>query len=776
MVARRAVLLFAMFAVFVACRRSPGVSLPVAPLPKKVAVAPGVATIAPFVAPRIPSAEDDERLAGLDPIVQRALDEGKMPGCVLVIGRREEILSKRAYGSRSVLPARTPMTLDTVFDLASLTKPIATASSLMVLVDRKRVDLDAPASRYVPELSKLAPFTVRQLLVHTSGLPAATAVSDFELDRAALMRRIGDLTLKSKPGERFVYSDVGYVVLEEIVRRASGTDLATFATREIFEPLGMRETRFSPDDALRARAAPTEIRDGAWIQGVVHDPRAFALHGVAGHAGLFSTADDLARFAQSMLARGATGQGRWVSDATFRTFLTRQETPGGGRALGWDIDSRFATHKGALFSSHAFGHGGFTGTAMWIDPDRDLFVVFLSNRVHPDGKGAVNPLIGEVSTEIVRATDVSTGIDVLRAESFEPLRGLHVGLITNAGARARDGMSTADAFRNAPAVKLDALFVPEHGMGAEREGNIGDGSYQGIPVYSLFGDRFSPTATMLDGLDALVFDLQDAGTRFYTYASTMKRAMKVAAERKMRFLVLDRPNPLDGIDVDGPVLTATGNFVNHHALPVRHGMTMGELAGLFVADEGFTVNLEVVRMHGWRRKDYFDHTGLAWTSPSPNLRSVASVVLYPALGLLEGTNVSVGRGTDAPFEVLGAPWLDGEALTTKLRAMSVPGVTFEPTRFLPQSSMYRGKDCTGIRIRVTDRAHYEPVRTAISIAIALREIHPRTWEFEHVDRLLQSKAAMDAIRDGRSIADIEATWTSDLARWKTRREQFLLYR
>jgi uncharacterized protein YbbC (DUF1343 family) len=730
----------------------------------------------------------DTRFAAVDAAILAAIDAGKMPGCVLVVGRHDEVLLRKAYGSKALVPLRAPMTLDTVFDLASLTKPLATSTSIMILAERGKIDIHAPASRYVPELARLPAFTVEQLLTHTSGLPAATPISDYALstldDHSATMRKLGESLegkLKAQPGERFLYSDVGFIVLEEIVRRRAGRSLATFAKEEVFMPLGMVDTGYLPGPELRERAAPTEQRDGHFMQGDVHDPRAWAMGGVAGHAGLFSTADDLALFARAMLGHGALDGKRIVGEKTFDDWTARRDTSSGGRALGWDKDSRFATHRSTLLSPRAFGHGGFTGTVMWIDPGKDLYVVFLSNRVHPDGKGAVNPLVAEVATLAIDASETKTGIDVLRAESFERLKGAHIGLVTNASARAKDGTSTLDLLRAASpsTLTLSAIFSPEHGIQAVAEGKIADGTYHGVPVYSLYGDRASPTATTLDGIDTLVFDLQDAGARFYTYASTMKLAMKVASERGLRFVVLDRPNPIGGAEVAGPVLERArdlgGSFVNHHALPVRHGMTMGELARMFADDGKLDLRLDVVRMQGWMRREYFDHTGLTWTSPSPNLRSVEEVVLYPAVGLLESTNLSVGRGTETPFEVLGAPYVDGEALARNVKARGIPGLAVEEVTFTPKASPHLGKACHGLRLRVTDRSRFEPVRAAVTIALALSELHAADWDVDHVDRMLQSKAALDAIKAGKSADDVVATWSAGLAAFKTKRERFLLY-
>lgn len=745
-----------------------------------------------------PVSEEQARVASaIDPIVESAIASGKMPGCVVVVGRHDEILFEKAYGSRSLKPERSPMKLDTVFDLASLTKPTATATSVMILAERGKIDLDARASTYIPELAALPPFTVRQLLVHTSGLPAGTPMSDWSTDRAHVLRRIAALKLRSQPGEQFSYSDVGFVVLQEIVERTSGRPLASFAAEEIFAPLGMTETGYLPKDELRARAAPTEQRDGGFMQGEVHDPRAFALGGVAGHAGVFSTARDMSRFAETMLAHGvvkppqprglgiapvtAHANASLFGEKTFASMITRHETSKGGRALGWDVDSTYATHKSPLLSHAAFGHGGYTGTALWIDPERDLFVLFLSNRVHPDGKGVVNPTVGELATAALDQLITKTGVDVLKAEGFERLRGANVGLITNASMKAIDGTSTIDVLRAAKELTLRTILTPEHGIGGDREGAIADSTYAGVPVRSLYGSRTSPTEDNLSGVDALVFDLQDVGVRFYTYASTMKRAMRVAADKKLRFVVLDRPNPIDGLDVQGPVLAPADakNFVNHHALPLRHGMTMGELARLFAEDEGLRdLKLEVVSMSGWHRRDRFDHTGLVWSAPSPNLRQQQSVTLYPAIGLLESTNVSVGRGTDTPFEIVAAPWMDGEEVAKKLTARAasdgVYGVTFEKTEVTPKSSVHANKRCRGIRVRITDVDRFEPIRVAISIAIVLRETHPE-WDFAAMDRMLRFEPAMNAIRASRPMADIEATWASDLAAFKEKRSRFLLY-
>lgn len=760
----------------------------------------------------------------IDDAVAASLADNKLPGCVVTIGRRDRVLFQKAYGMRQVDPDRQPMTLDTVFDLASLTKPLATATSIMVLVDRGRIGLDEPVLHFLPEfwMKEKRTITVRQLLTHVSGLPAETIYEDYKHGRTDTLRRLANTALITPPGTRFTYSDVGFLILEDVVARVSGKDIATFTADNVFRPLGMVDTGYLPGPALRGRIAPTEYRDGVIIAGDVHDPRAHFLGGVAGHAGLFSTANDLVRYAQMILNEGELSGVRVFSRETVRAMLAPHDIPGGVRALGWDMQTNFSVNKGETLSRRAVGHGGYTGTCLWIDPELDLFVLFLSNRVHPDGRGAVNPLIGRIGTiagdkfgrrpppvmitaapsgppnvgamtseprtasaapapsaktELATPARVEVGIDVLKRENFMRLRGARVGLITNASGRDGDGARTVDVLQRAPGVSLVALFAPEHGLFADLDQRIENGSDEGsrLPIYSLYGERFSPTDEMLAGIDTLVFDIQDVGARFYTYASTMHRTLAVAASHKLRVLVLDRPNPIDGIDVAGP-LPAPGDvsFVNHHPLPIRHGMTLGELAEMINADEHLGAELEVVRMRGWRRAAYFEQTGLVWTPPSPNLRSVAQAVLYPGVALVEGTNVSVGRGTDTPFEVVGAPWMD-DRLAEKLRGDSLSGVTFASTQFTPTASTYAGRDCTGIRLTVTDRAGFEPIRTGVAIAQALQELYPSAWKPDKLNGIIANRGITNAILSGRPISDIEAMWKSDLDSFRNRRKKYLLY-
>ncbi len=484
---------------------------------------------------------------------------------------------------------------------------------------------------------------------------------------------------------------------------------------------------------------------------------------------------------------------------TAAEMTAARDVPRGKRAYGWDVRTGFSSNRGESFSDRAFGHGGFTGTAMWIDPELDLYVVWLSTRLHPDGKGTINPLAGQVGTIAADALldrretasedrDVETslaisptltGIDVLERDGFASLKGRKVGLITNHTGVSRSGETTTSLLAKADGVELVALFSPEHGFeGKLDESGIGDtrDPATGVKVFSLYGETRTPTAAMLADLDTFVFDIQDIGARFYTYPATMTNAMKAAAEHGKRFVVLDRPNPINGIDVAGPVLDeGRESFVGFHTVAVRHGMTIGELATMYKAEHKLDLDLQIVKMEGWRRQDYFDMTALRWINPSPNMRSLTQATLYPGVGLLETTNVSVGRGTDTPFEVLGAPWIDGVSLATNLNERRLPGVRFVPIRFTPDASKFANEECGGINIVVVDRNQLRPVSVGLSIALQLRHDYPQDWETKNFDRLLIDKTVYDAVVAGRELPEIEASYSKELEAFKDRRAEFLLY-
>ncbi|MFL6336661.1 MAG: exo-beta-N-acetylmuramidase NamZ domain-containing protein [Pyrinomonadaceae bacterium] len=815
-------------------------------------VAQALAAPLPSVAPAKVSMAAD-RLAYIDAAVAESISKKELPGAVVLVARRGGVVWRKAYGARALVPAREAMTVDTVFDLASLTKVVATATSVMILVERGKVRLADPVSRYIPELKGEGRerITIEHLLTHRSGYAPDFDLSEQWQGYEEMLKRLYAEPLRSAPGSRFVYSDINFITLGEVVRRVSGEPLDAFARKNIFEPLGMRDTGFRPigsADASAAnvrRIAPTESVRGMrsylggagatgtsgerMLRGEVHDPTSNRMGGVAGHAGLFSTADDLAVYCQMILNGGEYGGARILSPLGVAEMTRpRQVTEdGGARGLGWDVHTTFSSNRGDIFPEGSFGHTGFTGTSLWLDPASETFVVFLSNRVHPDGKGDVSPLRGRVANVVASAiTDVSVtaraqseqaqyvkdmlaglvkftfdvnearrseeggalapeqaevlnGIDVLARDGFKELQNLRVGLITNHTGRDRAGRQTIDVLRDAPGVKLTTLFSPEHGIRGEADEKVSDSKDEktGLPVYSLYGETRRPKPEQLKELDALVFDIQDVGARFYTYMSTLGYAMEEAAKAHIPVYVLDRPNPVGGVDVEGPVADADKlSFTAYHQIPVRHGMTVGELARLFNEQRKIGCDLRVVKMENWRRGMWLDATGQTWVNPSPNMRSLTEATLYPGVGLLETTNVSVGRGTDTPFELVGAPWLDGRKLATYLNGRNLAGVRFVPVRFTPRASVFKEQECGGVNLVVTDRARFRPVRTGLEMAVALRRLYPNDWKVEDYRRLLVNEETLERVRRADEPESIERAWQPSLAEFRRARARVLLYK
>ncbi|QDU08617.1 exo-beta-N-acetylmuramidase NamZ domain-containing protein [Gimesia aquarii] len=755
--------------------------------------------------PRLPRVKpkavgmDARRLAMIDFVVQRGLDRKSMPGAVVLVGYQGKVVFLKAYGDRQLQPERVPMTTDTVFDMASLTKPIATATSVMQLVEQGKIKLTDPVSKYIPEfaVNGKQDITVYQLLTHQGGLIPDNSIKDYRDGAKKAMERIYALKLYYKPGTRFVYTDVGFILLADIIKRVTGQSVHEYSSKNVFQPLGMNETGYLPGPKLKKRAATTQQREDRWMQGEVHDPRAYRLGGVAGHAGLFSTAEDLAVYAQAMLKGGSYAGAQILKPETVKMMTRGYPVDDVKRGLGWDVLSRYSSNRGDFLSKQAFGHGGFTGTSIWIDPAQDLFVIFLSNRVHPDGKGSVNSLAGRIgtiaaaaidqrsiqqSTPAVAASDalsVLTGIDVLRENQFKSLKGLKIGLITNHTGLSRDGKSTVEILHEASDVHLRTLFSPEHGFAGKLDvSKIGDSTDQktGLKIFSLYGKTRTPTPESLRGLDAIVFDIQDIGARFYTYISTMGNAMQAAQKQGLKFIVLDRPNPINGVDFAGPVLDdGAQSFVGYHRIPVRHGMTVGELARMFNSEMKINVDLQVIPLQNWKREMYFDETGLTWVNPSPNMRNLNEAVFYPGIGLLETTNLSVGRGTDTPFEWIGAPWLDGMKLARQLNQAGLPGVRFVPVQFTPSSSKYSGELCGGVNFIITDRRVFQSVRTGLEVAHQLRLLFPDQWETKHFNRLLGNQRVFDAVVAGKTVPQIQALYQENLAEFTVRRAKYLLY-
>ena len=750
-----------------------------------------------------------------DRAIDEAIQSGLIPGAVLLVGHDGQVVYRKAYGERALIPHREAMTLDTIFDAASLTKVVATTPSIMKLFEQGKIRLNDPVTKYLPEFQGgHSEITIRNLMTHFSGLrPDLDLEPPWSGYETGIQRALIDKPA-GPPGVRFVYSDINFILMGEIVRRLSGESLADFAHHNIFEPLGMHETMFQPPPALRPRIAPTEIdrTTGQPLRGVVHDDTSRYMGGIAGHAGLFTTANDLAKFAQMMLGRGSANGTRIFSSVTIEKFTTPQSPADQPilRGLGWDIDSPYSSNRGDLFPIGSYGHTGFTGTSIWIDQGSRTYVILLTNVVHPHRGKSLNSLRGRIATiaaasfgiteagvsltgynetivgpglhrVIAPKAEVMTGLDVLAEENFRPLAGKRLGLITNHTGLSREGKRNVDLML-AAGIKVVTLFSPEHGLaGTEDRENVSNSrdAATGLRVISLYdGPTRRLTPEMLEGIDALVFDIQDVGARFYTYSCTMLSSMEEAAKRHLPFYVLDRPNPITGVHLEGPLLEPDlESFVGCFEVPVRHGMTFGELANMANAERNLGLDLHVIAMRAWDRGDWFDTTGLGWENPSPNMRSLNAAILYPGVAMVEASkNYSVGRGTDAPFEQIGADWIRGRDLAVFLNGRYIPGVRVYPTRFRPTESNFAGKFVEGVRFVITDRNAFDSVRLGLELGYAFQKLYPGRIPWDTNRYLIGNRETIADLESGMDPRTIIQNLQDSLAAFVKRREKYLLYR
>ena len=772
------------------------------------------ALLAAFLLLPVAAAAQSLDWSDLDRVVLESVAGGDTPGSVILVGQANRVLYRKALGSRAVTPAVEPMTTDTIFDIASLTKVVATAPAILALVDDRKLDLDAPLGRYLKEFHgpQLAWLTVRRVLTHTGGfadLPSSEAIAKGFPDG---MRLLAAGLSEPSPTAPFRYSDTGFIVLAELVRRVSGSPLDRFTRKRFYQPLGMRGTTFNPPASWRPRIAPTEFFQGQMLRGVVHDPRARQLHGVAGHAGLFSTADDLGRFCRMLLDDGMDGGRRYLSSASVHAMFAPNGAGEATRGLGWDMASGYSRTLGSFFPVGSVGHTGFTGTSIWMDPPTRTYVIILTNRVHPAGKGSVVELRRRVSSivgaklfapNVVPTAEAGetgpaaggpaggpadglprvktrTGLDVLEIEGWAQLKGRVIGLVTNQTGVDAEGRRNIDLLARAEGVRLQSVFSPEHGLDGVLDARVPNSTHQatGLTVWSLYGSDRRPMATMLHGLYTLVFDVQDVGVRFYTYLTTLVYILEEAANHRISVVVLDRPNPLTGVIVEGPVMDPDlRSFTAPHPIPVRSGMTLGEFARMVVGERKIPVRLTVVPLEHWERNMWFDQTGLPWVNPSPNIRSLREALLYAGVGLLEATNLSVGRGTATPFEVVGAPWItDPSGLADALNAEAMPGVTFQPVNFQPDASLYSGQMLGGVRLVVTDREALRPVTVGLTIGRTLLERYPRQFRAAPIQNLLVNRSTIWALLRGDSLARLKQWAEADRASFLQRRASYLIYK
>ena len=765
-------------------------------------------------------------------ILNSAVQDHLIPGAVLIVGHHGKVVYRRCYGSRSLEPVQERMTLDTVFDMASLTKPLMTATAVMQLYEQGKLSPNDPVSKYVPDFAANGKqdITIRQLLTHYSGLPPDISLADpWEGKQEAYTRAFAVKPIHP-PGVQFVYSDVNFIVLGALVEKISGLTLDEYAQRFIIKPLGLTYTRYLPPVSWKPSIAPTQYDQGGMLRGVVHDPTSRRMGGVAGHAGLFSTGDDMAVYAQNLLDRLAGRPSHFPLSRIVLQKMVAPEQPATGTALrgfGWDIDSPYSGNRGTLFPVGSFGHTGFTGTSLWIDPVSDSYVVLLTNSVHPNGPKSITELRGKVADVAAvalgihadggalaasltgynealagmrrspaRNDDVKTGIDVLEVNHFNELAelaGAHggklrLGLLTNQTGVDAQGRRTIDVLAHdaaeaVPGLVLTTLFSPEHGIaGSFDQPGVPSGidAATNLPVISLYGATDAqrrPSLDSLHALDAVVIDLQDVGVRFYTYETIVGYFLEAAAQTGTQIVVLDRPDPIAGSFVQGP-LSDPGkeSYIDYMPIPVRHGMTIGELARFFNQQRHLNAPLTVVALQGWQRGDWFDSTGLTWINPSPNLRDLEEATLYPALGLVESTNISVGRGTDTPFEVFGAPWIEARALAQFLNHRFLPGLRFFPVDFTPQKPYpYAGELCHGVRVLLTDRNVLDAPELGLEIASALHRLYPEKFQLEKMKTNLANQSILDDLAAGRDPQRIAESWLPALDAFEQERQKVLLY-
>jgi uncharacterized protein YbbC (DUF1343 family)/CubicO group peptidase (beta-lactamase class C family) len=862
-------------------------------------------------APKITGPAITPDFSAVSNLLNTAILAHQLPGAVVVIGHDDKVVFEHAYGLRKLAgepgldgkpsPAE-PMTEDTIFDMASLTKCLATATAVMQLYEAGKIaSFDDPVEKYLPAFNpqhdpQRARVTLRMLLTHTSGEAPDVYLKDSwglaEPDRAEGLRRALTTPLKTVPGTRSEYSDINFILLGDLVETLSGQPEDVYATEHIFKPLGMTETRYLPvakacgphrvlgaaivwatapagrsafacplgdwSPSLLSHIAPTTHDDegsaetnphfNMLTRGTVHDPTTRRMGGVAGHAGVFSTAHDMSLFAQALLDKLTKNAGPFPLQQATLQLMTTPEQPGHNagqlavsnaathagavptipglaaaypavkdqnlRGFGWDIDTGYSKPRGAIFPIGSFGHTGFTGTSLWMDPNSDTYVILLANAIHPRGNPPISNLRGQVATAAAKALGLTasqdalgqldadpnpavqttlTGIDSLEQTHFAALKELRrIGLFTNQSGLDARGRRTIDVLI-ADHQPLAMLFSPEHGLTSTLDtAQIANGTDRltQLPVISLYGAHDAerrPKHAEIADLDAIVIDLQDAGVHFWTYEAAVGYFLEAGAtevtvyHHPLQIILLDRPNPIGGVATQGPVSESDlTSYVNYMPLPVRHGLTLGELAKYIVATKHLATHLTVIPMQHWQRAEYFADTGLPWVNPSPNLRSPEAAVLYPALGLIETTNLSVGRGTGHPFSFFGAPFLDAPSVAAALTARHLSGVTFTPATepIVEDANRYpfHGQTIPAVRLTVTDRNLFDSPETGIEILGVLHRLYPTQFKLDKAQTLLCNRATLDALLRGDDPRSISLTWKPALDRFKAETKPYLLYK
>ena len=674
-------------------------------------------------------------------VLEEAVEESKAPGAVLYVGDLSKTLGHEAVGYRQKVPEVKRVRKDTLYDLASLTKVIATTTAIMQLQENEMLSLDDRVRDYVPAPG-FGDMTLLEIITHTSGLISGSGVyytTMFSLEE--MLHHYALEGVERLPDVEHVYSDVGFMLLGKIVEVVSRTTLDEYCRKNIFVPLGMKRTGFNPPDSWKKNCAATED-DKRWrnrlIVGEVHDENCSSLGGVSGHAGLFSTAEDIARYCRGLLSA------KLLKPSTLEKMIALGIKPlYPWQGIGWQVDPWSSKSIGFLPSRRAFGHTGWTGVSMWLDPDKGIFSILLSNTCHPSRKTRNNTDLRRiVHTAVAKKyyplTNAHSGLDRLTRENYGKINGHRIAVLTNHAAIDQSGRHILDVLPYAPELELKRLYSPEHGIRGQAEaGEKVGGQESPVPVTSLYGKQKAPTREELKGIDLFVVDLQDIGARYYTYMATMKACMKACGEAKVRVLVLDRPNPLGGVALEGPIADRTDSLVSCSAIPIRHGMTMGELATWFAQRDlrSLRVKLTVNYLDNWQPYRYFDECSLPWKPPSPNMPSADTALLYIGTCLIEGTNLNEGRGTDTPFSIMGAPWLKAKKVLAELSKADQIGLKLSAIKYTPRSipgkstnPKFKDEECQGIRLEIVERREVRAFRTTVALIQAIRKHHPDEFE------------------------------------------------
>jgi uncharacterized protein YbbC (DUF1343 family)/CubicO group peptidase (beta-lactamase class C family) len=736
----------------------------------------------------MPKSETAHAAAAQDPremvrsALRKAVAEARCPGGVAYVGDLEHTHFHEACGNRQTYPAAAPAASDTIYDLASLTKVVATTTALLLLREDGVLELDQPVTEHLP-IPAFKTIAIRHLLTHTAGLVAGKPYYTDAKTIDEMLQRYASLGLDWTPGTRWRYSDAGYMILGRVVELAAGDTLDAFCAKRIFKPLGMTETRFCPPAEWAPRCAPTERCP--WrkqlVVGKVHDENAAAVGGVAGHAGVFSTAGDLALYCRALLG------GKLLPPEVVEEMTRLGQVPSWPwQGLGWRLDPWSTRPTGFLPSRTAFGHTGWTGTSLWLDKATKLFAILLGNTCHPTRARRGNDAFrrtfhsGVAKAYYPDTVNTHSGLDRVVREQFSAFRGRRVALLTHHAAVDQLSRGILDVFKLDPAVRLHLVYSPEHGLhGTAEAGQAVDSKSDLVPLVSLYGDRTAPSQAELEEVDYLLVDLQDVGSRYYTYAATMKACMAACAKAGKPVVVLDRPNPVNGRVLEGPIAENTASHVCWGKVPVRHGMTMGEIALFFQKGEFRATKLKVMvkTLDNWDRGKAFGQCSLPWVPPSPNIPTPETALLYVGMCLFEGTNLNEGRGTDTPFLVIGAPWLRPKSIIAEVPPEACAGLRLTSVVYTPKSipgkassPRYQDQSCPGVRIALRDSAEARPFTLALALLSAIRQVHPKDFEWKpFFDTLAGSPDLRQRLDGGEGALSIVESYEPALRAFDARR-------